>query len=197
MLEAREKRDEYRKLLKDGVDPSFHKRQEKLQRNLQLGTSFESIAREWHEVNLTRWKPDTASAILLRLEKDVFPHIGSAPLVDLTPADILATVRKVEKRGAAELARKSLQYIGRVYRYAIITNRTDRNPAQGLTEALQPKKCQHYNALEYKDLPEFIYALKTNPARLYPYTLIATELLLLTFARTGELIGSQVGRNRL
>lgn len=190
LKDVREKRSEYRQLLQDGIDPAFHKRQEKLKRNLQLGTSFESIAREWHEVNLDRWKPKTADAIMVRLEKDIFPSIGSAPLTDLTPADILATIRIVEKRGAKELARKSLQYVGRVFRYAMVTNRTDRNPAHGLTEALQAKKEEHYRALEYSELPDFIFALKTNPARLYPYTLMATELLLLTFARTGELIGA-------
>ena len=191
LKDAREKRDEYRKLLDDGVDPAHHKRAEKLKRTLALGTSFESVAREWHRVNLHRWKPRTAAGVLLRLEQDVFPHIGQAPLAHLTPIEILSTIRKIEGRGAKELARKALQYISRVYRYAIITERADRNPAHGLTEALQPKRTEHYAALEFKELPDFICALRTNQARLYPFTQWATELLLLTFVRTTELIAAR------
>lgn len=191
LKEARDKHTEFRKLLEDGIDPAHYRKKQKLQRQIELGTSFERIAREWHEINLTRWKPRTADGILVRLEHDVFPAIGSLPISDITPAEVLATIRKIEGRGALELARKSLQYINRIFQYAKVTSRVDDNPAKDLSQALRPQVSNHYRAMDYRDLPDFMLSLRTNSARLYPITQKATELLLLTFVRTSELIGAR------
>lgn len=191
LKEAREKRDDYRKLLDDGVDPAHHRKRQKLQRNLELGTVFESVARDWHEVNRSRWTQKTAADILYRLEKDVFPSMGNLPLADVTPADVLSTLRKIERRGALELTKKARQYICRTYRFAIASGLARYNPAEGLTDALKPRpRPKHQPAISADELPEFLVSLRTNTGRLYPMTLSAIEILMQTFVRTGELIGA-------
>lgn len=186
--DAREKRDTSRKLLRDGINPAVHNKREKLHRTIAASNTFELIAREWHENKKEAWTTGHAKNVLLRFERDVFPKIGPFPLTDVTPPDLLATIRNIEARGASSLARRTLQNIGRVYRYAIATGRAQSDPSYKLSEALRPVKSTHYNAIEIDELPEFICTLRQNKARLFIHTLYATELLMLTFVRTGELI---------
>lgn len=191
LSEARDKHTENRKLLKEGENPAIHRRREKLRKHLAAGDTFEKIAREWHELNNSGWKPAHAADVLQRFEKDVFPEIGRFPISEIYPPDVLATVKKIEKRGAGELARRALQNIGRVYRYAIATSRAQTDPTYGLKEAMKPLQKTNYSALEFEELPDFILALRSNNIRFFPHSMIATELLLLTFVRTGELIGAK------
>lgn len=191
LFEARDKHAENRKLLRAGENPAIHRRREKLRKHLAAGDTFEKIAREWHELNISAWKSAHAKDIIQRFEKDVFPEIGRFPISEIYPPDILATVKKIEKRGAGELARRALQNIGRVYRYAIATSRAQTDPTYGLKEAMQPLQKTNYSALEFEELPDFILALRSNNIRFFPHSMMATELLLLTFVRTGELIGAK------
>ena len=188
LLDAREKRAEYRKLIKNGIDPNLKRKQERLRQNISSANSLELIARAWYTNNLAAWTPAHGTDFLQRFEKDVFPKIGAFPVTDLAAPNILSVIRDIEARGANELARRALQNIGRVYRYAIATGRAERDPTYKLTEALKPMRQGHYSALEANELPEFIKALRMNKARLFLHTVYATELLLMTFVRTGELI---------
>jgi len=99
-------------------------------------------------------------------------------------------MRRVEKRGALEIARRLLQTCSQVFRYAIVTGKADRNPAVDLKGALKPPTRNHFAALEAKELPEFLKALECNDARLYQHTRYAIRLLMLTFVRTSELINA-------
>ncbi|HCU24973.1 MAG TPA: integrase [Deltaproteobacteria bacterium] len=186
--EAREKREKARKLLASGSDPSSAKQEEKRRLLLNAENTFEAIAREWYAHHLEKWSDKHAQTILHRLETDLFPALGKRPLQEINPPELLNIVRKIEKRGAYELARRSVQYCGQIFRYAVVTGRADRNPAPELKGALKPVKKGHYAALDSKDLPEFLQKLSRNDARLFPLTRMAVELILLTFVRTGELI---------
>lgn len=190
LKEARERRDHYRKLLRDGIDPAVQRKRDKLRSVSLQRATFETIAREWHQTMLDRWAPDTARKILHRLEKDVFPVIGEMPISDLRAPDVLIAIRKIEARGATFLSALALQYVGRVFRYAIATGRTDNDPTYRLSEALKPHQSDHLAAIEIEELPEFMTKLRSNRARLFRNTVIATELLLLTFVRTSELIAA-------
>lgn len=189
--EARKIREEARKILKAGTDPSFVKKEQKRQSVQNAGNTFEAIAREWHEHFKARWTPSYAAEILHRMETDLFPVIGGHPIAALTAPQILDTVRKIESRGAHEIARRTLQTTGQVIRYAIVTSRADSDPTRDLKGALKPFKKSHYAALEAKDLPDFLKALNQNEARLYPQTVRALRLLMLTFVRTSELINAK------
>src|ERR1700733_197820 len=112
------------------------------------------------------------------------------PIAHIKPLELLQALRKMEDRGAHELTRRALQYCGQVFRYAIVTERAERDITADLRGALRPFKRGHYAAIEADDLPEFLEALERNDARLFPQTRAATRLLLLTFVRTSELIGA-------
>ncbi len=193
LKDAREKRDNARKLLSDGVDPSVHKKEKKRISKLNTENTFEAIAREWHELQKKKWTENHAKYVLRRLEADLFPEIGNAPIKDISPLQLLDALRKIEGRGANEIAHRVMQSAGQVFRYAIVTERAERNPTVDLKGALQPVKSTHYAALSYKDLPEFLDRLERNNARLYRQTQLSIKLMLLTFVRTSELIYAKWG----
>lgn len=185
---AREKREAAKKQLANYADPSAVKRQQKAKAFLEAATTFELVAREWHEQQRTAWSPGHTRDVLHVLETDIFPHLGGRPIAQLDAADILACLRKVEDRGARHIARRGRQVCSQIFRYAVITRRAERNPAVDLQGALKPLKRGHFAALGPDDLPGFLRALKEHDERLHPYTKNAVRLLMLTFVRTTELI---------
>jgi integrase len=188
LSEARDKRGEARKLLEAGTDPSQMKKQEKRMLVVKEQNSFEAVAREWHENNKHQWTEDHAQAILHRLDHDIFSEIGNRPIAEIKALELLGAFKKIEKRGAHELAHRTLQYCTRIFRYAVLTARAEHNPAVDLIDALKPVIHTHYKALDVKDLPDFMKCLENNEARLFKLTRLAVKMLLLTFVRTGELI---------
>ncbi|MFY9288701.1 MAG: integrase arm-type DNA-binding domain-containing protein [Alphaproteobacteria bacterium] len=188
LLVAREKREQARKLLADKIDPGTTKADRKNVARLKVATTFELVAREWHANHKDRWIPTHSRCILHRLELDIFPQIGRLPIADIKPIQVLSAVRKIEDRGAHVMARRALQYCGQVFRYAVITERAERDATSELKGALKPFRKGHYAALDADDLPEFIQSFERNDARLYIQTRHAIKLLMLTFVRTSELI---------
>ncbi|MFA7276257.1 MAG: integrase arm-type DNA-binding domain-containing protein [Pseudobdellovibrionaceae bacterium] len=184
---AREKRDEARRLLAMGKDPSKVKRENKLKALQEVENTFERLGREWFEKNKARWTPKHAQDIIYRLEKDVFKDIGKMPVREITPSRLLQTIRKIEARGAHELARRSRGMCEQIFAYGIGTEKADRNIAQDLRGTLEAFKRGHMPAIDTDEIPEFLDKLETNSARLYPQTIRATKLLMLTFVRTSEL----------
>jgi len=191
LLEAREKRDAARKLLADNVDPGVAKAERKNAALIKAATTFELVTREWHQNHKERWTTIYARDILHRLEMDIFPQLGRLPISDIKPIQLLGALRRIEDRGAPEMARRALQYCGQVFRYAVITERAGRDITSDLKGALKPFKKGHYATIDTDDLPEFLQAFERNEARLYAHTQQAIKLLMLTFVRTGELIGAR------
>lgn len=188
LLEVREKKDSARRLLAEGKDPSLERKKRKSEIIENAGNTFEKLAREWHEHNCNGWSENHARTVMRRLEADIFPKIGFMPIKDINAPILLDCVRAIEKREAFEMARRSLQYCGQIFRYAIVTGRGERDISSDLKGALKPFKRGHYAAMDIKELPEFLSILYRNEARLFPQTQMAIELLMMTFVRTGELI---------
>lgn len=183
---ARDRRDEARRLLAQGVDPGSVKKAEKASRVADAKNSFEAVAREWHAKRSKNWAPGTAAGKLHRLEIDIFPIIGAAPINDLRAPDLLRVLRKIESRGAMELARRARQLMGQVFRYAIATGRADRNPAADLREALPPAKPVHHAAVtEPKAVGALMRAIHGYLGE--ATTCAALRLAPLVFVRPGEL----------
>lgn len=191
LAEAREKLLRARKLLENGVDPSQDRRKKKALAKESAENTFEVIAREWYDNRKSRWRKRYAEEIITRLEKDIFPEIGSYPIVEIEPPLLLHVIRKIENRGAHELAKRQLQKCGEIFRYAIATGKAQRDPSQDIKEALMPVRKEHFAALDVNELPEFIAALERNDARLYQSTRNAIKLVMLTFVRTSELINAR------
>ena len=122
LSDAREARDQARKLLTQGIDPSEAKQEAKAVKKLAAATSFEAVAREWHSKFLPTWAPLTGARILQRLEADVFPTIGRKPIAEITAPVLLECLRKIEARGVTYTAHKARQYAGQIFRYAVATH---------------------------------------------------------------------------
>lgn len=186
LKDAREKRDEARKLLAAGVDPGIKRKAEKAAGEERAANSFEVVAREWHTKQSPTWVELHASRIMLRLENDVFPWIGNRPIADITAKEFLATVNRIVSRGAVESAHRVLQNCGQVLRYAIATGRAERNPAADLRGALPPVKQTHLAAIIEPDaIGGLLRAMDAYNGSLV--TKCALRLAPLVFVRPGEL----------
>ena len=191
LQDAREARLEAKKLLSKGIDPVAHKKDTKEAALRNVENSFHSIALEWYENRKHLWKPRYAQDVLKRLEEDIFPHIGKMPIKDIEPPTLLGVIRKIEQRGALDLAKRQLQKCGEIFRFAIAEGKAIRDPSADIKEALKPIKKGHFAALDVRELPEFLEALGRNNARLYKGTRNALQLIMLTFVRTSELINAR------
>ncbi|MCE3255717.1 MAG: hypothetical protein K0R25_1211 [Rickettsiaceae bacterium] len=188
LAEARDKRFDARKQIANGVDPLQEKRQKKFEQYINAENSFENVAREWHQKNYAKWKPRHAHYILKRLEADIFPAIGSRPIGEIKTPELLATIQKVEKRGALDIAKRALQTSGQVFRYAIATGRAEHDISANLKGALTTRQAVNHARLEEDQLPEFLSKLEKYEGH---QTKLAFKLLILTFVRTIELRGAR------
>lgn len=145
--EARQRRDEARKHLANGVDPGDIKKALRSAAVAQTEEGFEVIAREWHSKFAPTWSTSHAATTLRRLQADVFPVLGERPLAEIKAPELLAMLRRVEARGALETAHRIRTICGQVFRYAIATGRADRDPAADLKGALPPYKPKHLAAI--------------------------------------------------
>ena len=96
LKDARDRRDDARKLVANAVDPAEHRKAEKATDTEQAANSFEVIAREWFEKYSTNWVPSHANRIIRRLERDIFPWIGNKPVATVSPPQLLETIRRIE-----------------------------------------------------------------------------------------------------
>ncbi|WP_245518086.1 integrase arm-type DNA-binding domain-containing protein [Azorhizobium sp. AG788] len=186
LADARKRREAAKQALAAGNDPSQQKRVEKRVTVLNSSRTFEAIGREWFELKRPAWVSSYSDRLMSRLEADIFPPLGRRPLAEIEPQDVLEVVRKVEGRGAVELAKREMQVIGQIFRYAIATGRAARDPTRDLVGALKsPGRQRHHRSLSQDDLPEFLSALATYDGD--PRTRLALNLMALTFVRTTEL----------
>ncbi|EIZ1472120.1 tyrosine-type recombinase/integrase [Salmonella enterica] len=185
LADARTARDEAKKLIAGGIDPAEVRKAKKREIESRFGNTFEGIAREWYEKRFDRWSPSYAEEMIETFEKDVFPYIGSRPIAEIKPMELLAVLSVLNDRGATEKLRKVRQRCGEVFRYAVITGRAEYNPAPDLVSAFAPHKKEHYAFLKTDELPEFFRILNTYTGSLI--VKLAMKLLILTGVRPGEL----------
>ncbi|WP_414457848.1 tyrosine-type recombinase/integrase [Klebsiella pneumoniae] len=188
LAQARALRDEAKKKLAEGIDPSFAKKEEKLVRDVRLHNTFQAVALEWHGTKVSRWSEGYVSDIIEAFNKDIFPYIGQQPVNEIKPLVLLNVLRRMESRGATEKAKKVRQRCSEVFRYAIVTGRAEYNPAADLTSAMSGHESKHYPFLTVEELPDFFKALSGYTGS--PLIVLAARLLILTGVRTGELRGA-------
>ncbi|WP_323635842.1 tyrosine-type recombinase/integrase [Pectobacterium polaris] len=185
LAEARLKREEARKIVASGGDPSEQKQVERQAKKINIDNTFKAIALEWHEYKLPNWSKGYAEDLMEAFENDIFPDIGKRPIAEIKPLEMLTSLRKLEKRGVLDKLRKIRQACNQVFRYAIVTGRAENNPASELASALPPPKATHYPHLLPDELPDFLRALPTYSGS--KITQLATRILMLTGVRTIEL----------
>jgi Arm DNA-binding domain len=144
---ARDRRDVARKHLADGIDPSVVRKNERFAQVERCANSFEHAAREWFGKCSTTWVEDHKNRLLRLLERDVFPWIGARPIAEITSPELLSAIRRIEKRGALETARRALRTCSQIFRYSIATGRATNDPSAVLRGALPPIKNEHFAAV--------------------------------------------------
>lgn len=181
---ARDKRNELRALIQEGTDPSLARQEEQA---IAAGhTTFEYIAREWHEQFKVNWTDGHATTNLSRLENNVFPWIGKKAITEITSPEILRLLRRIESRGAIETAHRVRGLMSRVFRFAIASGRADRDPAGDLQGALPPAKSKHFPTItKPQEIAALLRAIDGYTGNLI--TKCALKLAPLLFVRPGEL----------
>lgn len=195
---ARERRDDARALIVQGIDPSDVRKASKVQAQtdeadaareaagLPQPNSFEHIAREWYQTRRDDWSPTYGQKIMRRLEVDVFPWLGAKPVNAITPPMVLAVLRRVEGRGVVETAHRALENCGQVFRYAVATGQIDSNPARDLKDALRRPMVKHFAAITSPErLGTLLRAIHSY--RGTPVVNAALKLLPMLLLRPGEL----------
>ena len=189
LAEARDLRDSARKHLRAGIDPAIQKKAAKLQIISSQKNSFEAIALEWHEQRKHLWTERHAAKILKIIKAKLFPSIGSIPINQVKPPELLAALRKIESAGRLHTAQRLLQTASQIFRYAVASGRAERDITVDLRGALTPSKKTNYARLSENELPEFLNKLEKYQGE--DQTKIAMKLLMLTFVRTVELRGAK------
>lgn len=147
--------------------------------------SLENVAREWYHNRAAAWAPTYAGRLKNRLEVGLLEPLGSRPIANISPQDVLEALRRTEARDARETARRILRIASAVFRYGIAIGRCAQDPTISLKGALRPPKVvKHRATLSAKELPKFLRDLEQYQGDL---TRFAIQFVLLTFVRTNEL----------
>jgi integrase len=196
LADARAKVADARVMLAKGIDPGAVRQQERAIARLVTGNSFEAVARRWWSDWRHGRTPRHADYVLKRFEADVFPVIGSRPMGDIQAPELVRMAKGIVHRGADDLARRALQKVDQVFRWAVAHGVVTRNPANDFNPAdvLPPKTTKHHARIDAKDLPELLRKIDAYDQAQHQgdkTTKQGLQLLTLTFVRTAELIGAR------
>jgi integrase len=194
LSEARQRRDDARRQIRDHVDPSGARARSKAAKDAARierasKQSFEMVARTWHALQAPRWAPVHAEDVITSMARDVFPDLGQLTLDEIDAPTVLAALRKVEARGSIETARRLRQRISAVFSYAISEGIASNDPAAIVSKALKPlpKKGKQPALTDLRDLRGVLIAAEASGAS--PVTKLASRLLALTAVRPAVVRG--------
>ena len=186
LKQAREKRDEARKQIADGIDPSENKKAIKDSKVASASNSFEIVAREWYLRHMTDKSEHHQKRAMSLFERDIFPYLGSKPISEIKAVELLKALRRIEARNAIETAHRTLQICGQVFRYAIATGRTERDITPDLRGSLAQVKAGHFAAFtEPKEAALLLRAIDIYTGSFVVKS--ALKLAPLVFVRPSEL----------
>lgn len=185
LQDARQKREDARRLLANNVDPDAVRKAQKQAITRETET-FEVVAREWHTVFTPSWTARHGATILSRLNHDLIPWLGSRPINEIKAPELLSVLRRAESRGALELAHRLRAIAGQVFRYAVATGKAERDPSGDLRGAIPPPKIKHHSAItDPKEVAPLLRALDGYQGGFV--VKCALRLAPLLFVRPGEL----------
>jgi integrase len=186
LKDARERREDAKRLLAQGIDPGAHKKAIVASRIAEQTNSFKNIALEWCENQTEQFTAKHRGHIIFRLNTYLFPAFGTIAVSKLEPQDILAVVRPVEKKGLLETAHRLVQLVGQIMRYAVATGRAKHNIAADLRGALKPRREQYRGTItDPEKVGPLLRAIDSYPG--YFPLCCALRLAPLVFTRPTEL----------
>ncbi len=185
LTKARDGRDAARQHLREHRDPAIEERKRKMAAHASAGATFEKVARAWHAVQCARWSPVQQTKVRQALERDVFPQFGGIPLLDVDGPMILKMLRKVERRGAIDTAKRIRQHVSGVFGFGMAEGLVAADPAAMIKKGLLPTPAGGKQPA-VKTLAEARQLLKDMEATTStPLTKLASRLLALTGMRPG------------
>lgn len=190
LQEARSRKQVARELLAKKIDPSEARRVERITRDIASADSFEAVATEWYENKLQEKSASYRDRTKRLLRNDLYPPLGSRPVSQITAPELLMALRKVEARGAVDMAHRAKQTAGQVFRYAVATGRAERDPSADLKGALKSKTKKHHAAItEPVEVGKLLLAIEAFQGT--PTVKTALQLSPLLFQRPGEIRGME------
>ena len=193
LKDARNRRDEARRLINEGIDPGQQRKLEKLTAVISAANTFEAVAREYVGIKAASWANSYGERMLRRFERDLFPLLGARSIAELKAPELLAVLRKIETRGAIETAHRARGDCGQVFRFAIATGRAEHDIAADLVGALKPKQTKHFPSVtEPEKVAGLLRALDGYQGSFV--VMSAIRLAPLLFVRPGELRHAEWGK---
>lgn len=185
LVEARDQRDDAKRLLRTHRDPAIELAKKRAASEANADTTFEKMAKRWHEANLAKWSPDYGDLIWRALERDVISAIGKVPLADITAPMVINLLRKIERRGALETAKRVRTYTSGVFCFGISEGVCEQDPASIVGKALKPNPPKRKQpAFTQLDQARSVL-IRSEEDTAQPLTLLASRLLAITAARPG------------
>jgi integrase len=190
LAEARTERDLARKQLSKGIDPGEHRKAEQSAGIERAANSFEVIAREWLVIKAHGWTNSHHGKQQMRLEGHVFPWIGKKPIAEVGVADLRPLLARMVERSHHEQAHRVMAAISSVFKFAVATERAERNPAADLGAALPSRRKRSFPTITD---PKLVGGLlrAMDGYRGEAVTAAALKLAPMTFVRPGELRGAR------
>jgi integrase len=188
LKEARDLRDEARRLVRQGIHPAHHRKAERLRQQYANASTFKAVAEEWLDEKKGDWAPRTYRQRKNLLENDVFPQIGSLPMDQVTPAHGHSVVTRIAKR-APQMAVIARQCFGGISRLAIVTQRASVDLSYALRDTVKVKPTKHKKPLRAHEIPKFFRRLDKFPG--YFPTKVGIRLMWWTLARPTEVLAAQ------
>lgn len=188
LKQARERRDAARKLLADGIDPGANRKATRAEENALQAGCFEAVAREWYTRQLAVLATSTAEKLMKRLEGDVLPYLGAKHVSEIGAPDLLKVIKRIDDRGAHDLAKRANQTIGRIFRYAVAHGLCSRDPSRDIEakDVLRPVQARHHASLtDPKEIGALLRAIDDFVGSFV--TRSALKFAPLVFVRPGEL----------
>jgi integrase len=191
LADARVRRDAARRKLAGRIDPMAERMAEKTAVKVATEHTFEKIGELW----LDHWRgnksPRHSETTRNRLKVNVYPVLGERPIAEVEPMELVQLAKDIEARGASDMAKRILQIVGMVFRYAVAHGYSKRNPAAEIrpSDILKPTRKQNMARIDAKELPALLRSIELYDGR--PLTRLAIKLMALTFVRTSELIGAR------
>jgi integrase len=186
LSDARERRDNARKLLANDSDPGAVKKAQKAASLERSANTFRAVAERWLESWKTGVTDKTARNAQRRLEMHIYPLLGECPIADIDAPRILDVLRVLEARGIHETIKQSRQAIGMILRYAVTRKLMASNPIHDIKGECKPVPTKHHPALtKPSEVAELMRRIDGYTGHLE--TSAALKLLPLVFVRPGEL----------
>lgn len=183
LADARQRNQQIKDLIAQGINPKQDKK--RLQADTDGTKTFDALAQRWHKDRKPHIAPTTHSRDYSQYQRDIKPTIGHLNIDEITAPDILAIGKAVEARGATDMARRAIRQTGQIFKQAIREGLITHNPANDLTEALQPHKVKHHSRITSQQLPKLLQDIETYGGDVL--VKLGFWFMCYTFVRTQEL----------